>query len=311
MDGKQDPILSGESPQSVSSNAPNLNNIYPDPNEEKPVLSQGYQQPNIETDNKTQSGGNKKPLAIVIASVVILVGIVAVLFVPKLLGPDKNAMKSTLDSIDFVLPGAISACKKVRDEAYSHNLKTDLYEMEVNSCRESVTTLFGLIDEFDSAGNAEIQKAFDAFKASLDVNMPNPSQLENTLETYTAMHDFNYILRDFQTDGKSLDYKTEKGEKLIEIANHFTNSRDDELAQFGNEVKQLYSEMHDAWYRFRNKKNEMGENSQTNFDKYLNAEKAFNSYVHDNVPNIASSYPLANDENGEISNTLKNLMNKI
>lgn len=311
MDGKQNPILSGESPQSVSPNTPNLNNIYPNPNEEKSVLNQGYQQSSIETDNKTQSGGNKKLLAIVIAGVVILVGIVAIFFVPKLLGPGKNEMKSTLDSIDSVLPNAISACKEVRDEAYSYNLKTDLYEMEVNSCRESVATLFGLIDEFDSAGNAEIQKAFDAFKASLDVNMPNPSQLENTLKTYTAMHDFNYVLRDFQTDGKSLDSKTEKGEKLIETANHFTNSRDDELVQFGNEVKQLYSEMHDAWYQFRNEINEMGENSQTNLDKYVNAEKAFNSYVQDNIPNITSSYPLANDENGEISNAFKNLMNKI
>ena len=44
---------------------------------------------------------------------------------------------------------------------------------------------------------------------------------------------------------------------------------------------------------------------------YDDAEKNFNSYMDDNIPNISSSYPLANDENGEISNTLNNLMNKI
>ena len=311
MDGKQNPILSGESPQSVSSNAPNLDNIYPNPNEEKTVLNQGYQQPNIETNNQTQSGENKRPLIIVIASAVILTGVASIFFIPKLLGSNENEVKSTLDSINYILPSTISACKRVRDDAYSHNLSIDLYKTEVTSCKESATALFEIVYKLNPTGDAETQEAISTFKTSLDANMPNPNQLEKTLEIYTAMHNFNVALYDFRIDGQSLDYKAEKGEKLIEAANYFANFSDDELAQFGNAVEQLYSELHDTWQQFANEINEMGENSQANYEKYIDAEKNFNSYMDDNIPNISSSYPLANDENGEISNTLNNLMNKI
>ncbi len=311
MDGKQNPILSGELPQSVSSNTPNLNNIYPNPNEEKSISNRDYQQPSIETNNKTPSSKNKKPLIIVIVSAIIIASVAAIFFIPKLLGPNKKEMESTLESIDYVLPSTISACKEVRDNAYSHILKADLYEMEVNSCRESVDALFKLVDEFNTAGDTEIQKAFNDFKSSLDVNMPNPDQLENTLKIYTAMHDFNYALYDFQADGKSIDYKTEKGENLINAANYFSNLSDEELAKFGNEVKQLYSEMYDTWQQFATEINERGENEQTNSDKYKIAVKNFYDYVNNNIPNISSTYPLANDENGEISNTLNNLINMI
>lgn len=311
MDGKQNSILSGESSQSVSSSAPNLNNIYPNLNEEKTVLNQGYQQSSTETNNKTQSDGNKRPLIIVIASAVLLVGVVAFFFIPKLFVSNKNEAKSALDSISYILPSTISACKIVRDDAYSHNLSIDLYETEVTSCKESATALFEIVYKLNPTGDAETQEAISAFKTSLDANMPNLNQLEKTLEVYTAMHNFNVALHDFRIDGQSLDYKAEKGENLIEAANYFTNFSDDELVQFGNEVKQSYSELYDTWQQFKNEKNEMGENSQANYDKYINAEKDFNSYIDNNTPNISSSYPLANDENGEISDTLNNLINKI
>lgn len=311
MDENQKPVLNGEAPQSVPPSVPDLSDIYPNPNKEMPIANQSHQRPGMGSSISVQSGRGKKSLVIIIVGAVVLASIAAIFFVPKLFGSNKEEMNTILDSINYVLPSTISGCKQVRDDVNSHVLDMDLYEMETTSCKDSVAALFEIVDKFNPGGDVEIKEAFNVFKTSLNTNMPDPDQLGETLEMYTAMHNFNVALRDYMVDGRTPNYKMEKGEKLIETADYFVDSSNDELAQFGNGVKQLYSELYDSWQQFGNEINEMGENSQTNFDKYVSAEKNFYNYAESNKPNISSLYPLANDENGEISNMFNNLMSKL
>lgn len=266
--------------QYSGSNPIDLNDIYPSPNDGKVAINNAPQN-QIEPANngvnvKTKNGKSKKTFVILAACMIVLAVISAIIFVPKLLGPSKQEMQKALNRFEEMdLTFALNACEHVRNDVDSTIIKVDLYEEEVNHCKENVISLYNHIDELNLANNTEIQEAFNDFKTSLDTNMPSLSQLDNTLEMYTAMHRFNVALHNFQYASNA----TEEKEELIDATNYFINSSNNELAQFGNGLKQAFDEMYDTWDNFINEHNERGENYPSNYEKYENAKNYFRDYA--------------------------------
>lgn len=293
--------------QAFSSNVANLQNIYPNPENADAQFNNNPAQDQLESSAVSsmlnKHSKKRKSLAIFVAGIVALTGIVAAVLVPRFLSP--NYKYDLLeDGIGYLMPTTISSCAEVRENVEDWYMEADAYAMLTDSCKETVVGLYELVDEYSSVlgsiNDSEVREAFENFKNVLDANMPEPEKLDYALEVYTAMHDFNAALGNFKLDGKSLDYKTESKEKLVEAINYFVNSPDEELAQFGTGAKQAYDGLHNAWQQV-----------SMNLDRYSNAEIDFDNYIDNNKPNIASLYPLANNDNGEIDNAFNNLLDVV
>ena len=256
-----------------------------------------------EAEKKTTEGGNKTGLwiGLGISAVVIILGVIAAIFIPKMFKPDykimyDQSMEFYDELSDFMYN---SSCYKASVNVTNvYSVSSETYKKYIDGCKEDVDEMYGMLQQFEmNSGvmkDSETKELYEKFLAVFNVNAPGSEKIETTLKAYEGMHEFKEGMDDLEYYNAEKLMSTDDFSKLVE---NLTDSGSEKLKVFGEGLKQRYDALVKAGKEYIAKQKAYNDTSFSSsnwesvydayssaHDDFYDAEEDFYNYYYDEYP---------------------------
>ena len=183
------------------------------------------------------------------ALVLIVAGVAAALLIPQMLQPDYDKMADVASDLFDGLSDYFysSACHDVRfnvDDYYSTSVSE--YSGMIEDCKKDAIKVYDDVAKFESESgvsrDSEINDLYIKFKKAFSKKAPSKDQLDSTLKTYEALH--NFVVQANELDNKADSMVTPS--EFARVTNNLTDSGNGVLKSFGEGLNQRYGVLYDA-----------------------------------------------------------------
>lgn len=186
----------------------------------------------------------------VVAAVVVVLAILACVLLPKLMGADyqesEEVADELFDKLEDVYGSYTAVCYNALSNVDDDDLSVAAYQKKIDDCKQSMAEARELADKLEQTSgvknDTEVKEKYDAFVEAAKPVLLDASQVDKSLETYVAVHEFLINMEKYEADTSEAEIKTLTA-PLVEVDN-------EKLKAFGEELRGRMVELGKIYQKF-------------------------------------------------------------
>lgn len=186
----------------------------------------------------------------VVAAVVVVLAILACVLVPKLMGVDyqesEEIADDLFDKIEDVYSGYTAVCYNALANVDDDELSLEDYKQKITECQQGLAEVRELAGKLEKSSgvqrNAEVKEKYSAFAEAAKPVLLNEAQVDKSLATYLAVHEFLLNMANYEADTSEAEIK-EMTKSLVEADN-------ENLKAFGEELRTRMIDLGETYQKF-------------------------------------------------------------